>query len=87
MRAQFFAVVVSGVVLAGCGGGGEWVDTPSGDCQESQIEEAKQRPELYEEMGNRTCRGKAMGKFLGEFRCAGSEEDGTRRLQLLCERS
>lgn len=85
MRAQFFAVAVGVVVLAGCGSGGEWVDTPAGDCTEAQIEEAKQNLGQYQEMGDRTCQGKAMGKFLGEFRCAGSTDDGTRRLQLLCE--
>jgi hypothetical protein len=85
MKAQFFALVVGGVVLAGCGSGGTWVDTPSGDCTDAQIEEAKQNLAQYQEMGNRTCQGKAMGKFLGEFRCAGSTDDGTRRLQLLCE--
>jgi hypothetical protein len=61
------------------------VDTTSGTCLESQIEETRQSPELFVEVGTQTCQGKAMGAFLGEFRCAGSEEDGTRRLQVKCE--
>jgi hypothetical protein len=71
--------------VAGCGSEGTWVDTTSGDCQESQIEETRQNPALYAEVGDRTCQGQAMGAFLGEFRCAGSEEDGTLRLQVKCE--
>jgi len=85
MRARFFSFVVGGFVLAGCGSGGTWVDTTSGDCQESQIEETRQHPELFEPVGTQTCQGQAMGRFLGEFRCAGSADDGTLRLQAKCE--
>lgn len=85
MRIKAFALVVSVAGWVGCGQGGTWVDTTSGDCTESQIEETRQRPELFAEVGTRTCQGQAMGAFAGEFRCAGSTEDGTRRLQVKCE--
>ena len=79
------ACVAALVGLVGCGSGGTWVDTTSGDCTEAQIEETRQQPELFVEMGTQTCQGKAMGGFAGEFRCTGSEEDGTRKLQVKCE--
>lgn len=86
--------------LAGCGGGGNdgsgggsdgsdgsgerWVNTTSGTCDDSQIEEIKQNPEPYVAVGTTTCQGNGAGAFAGEFRCAGSEEDGTRTLQAKC---
>jgi hypothetical protein len=85
MMPKFFAFAVGLVGMAGCGGGDTWVDTTSGSCLESQIEETRQHPELFVEMGTQTCQGKAMGGFAGEFRCAGSAEDGTLRLQVKCE--
>ncbi|MGH9897127.1 MAG: hypothetical protein ACREA0_35065, partial [bacterium] len=60
-------------------------DTTSGTCLESQIEETRQHPELFAEVGTQTCQGKGIGNFAGEFRCTGSTEDGTRRLQAKCE--
>src|SRR5262245_48385120 len=53
------------VALAGCGGGssgGEtWVDTGSGDCQESQLAEARQNQEMFNMIGTGACTKHGMG--------------------------
>jgi predicted NBD/HSP70 family sugar kinase len=49
MKTKFFALVVSVAGWIGCGERGTWVDTTSGTCLESQIEETRQHPELFKE--------------------------------------
>lgn len=86
MKPRFFPLFVSIAGLVGCGASDVWVDTTSGTCLESQIEEMKTRPELFVEMGTRTCTEAGLSGFAGDFRCAGSAEQGTLKLQAKCER-
>ena len=86
MRARLFPLVATLAGWVGCGASETWVDTTSGTCLESQIEETRQNPELFAEVGTRTCTEAGAGDFAGEFRCAGSEEQGTRKLQVKCSR-
>ncbi len=85
MMSRFVVCVGIAFGLAGCGQGGTWVDTSSGDCLESQIEETRQQPQLFAPVGQKACAEAKAGDFAGEFRCTGSTEDGTRKLQAKCE--
>ena len=80
---------VRGVIIAGlvgCGSSDTWVDTLSGDCTDAQIEETRNNPELFAEVGVRVCTSTGAGEFAGDFRCTGSTEDGTRKLEARCKR-
>jgi len=83
MKPKIFAAIALIAGTTGCGG--TWVDTDAGDCQESQIEEMRQEAETFARMGAELCQSKGKGDFAGEFRCTGSEADGTRKLQVKCE--
>jgi hypothetical protein len=83
-RRCVLAVIIAGLV--GCGSSDTWVDTLSGDCTEEQLAEMKANPEPYAEMGTRVCTNTNAGEFAGEFRCTGSTEDGTRKMEAKCKR-
>ncbi len=72
------------VALAACGSSDRWVDTLSGDCDDAQIAELKQNAALAAEVGVRVCTDTKAGEFAGEFRCTGSTEDGTRKMEVRC---
>ena len=89
MNTKWLASCAFTALLAGCGsgngGGGEtWVDTGSGDCQESQLAEARQNQEMFNMIGTGACTKHGMGSFAGDLRCTGSTEDGTRKLEAKC---
>lgn len=82
-RRYVLAVIVG--ALAACGSSDRWVDTLSGDCTEAQIEETRQNPEPFAQVGIRVCTETGAGEFAGEFRCTGSTEDGTRKMEVRCK--
>jgi hypothetical protein len=84
MRLQHFALVTFTAALSGCGGA--WVDTSAGTCTDEQIQELRsdRAREMVQEMGSRTCQEQGKGAFIPDFRCTGSTENGTRRLQVKC---
>lgn len=84
MNARYFVSSVVIAVLTGCGSSDRWVDTLSGDCTDAQIEETRQNPELFAQVGVRVCTETGAGEFAGEFRCTGSTEDGTRKMEVRC---
>jgi hypothetical protein len=76
---------IAGAALAACGSSDRWVDTLSGNCTEAQIEETRQNPEMFAPVGVRVCTETGAGEFAGEFRCTGSTEDGTRKMEAKCK--
>lgn len=86
MNPRFFLLIAGIAGWIGCGPSDVWVDTTSGTCLESQIEEMRATPDVYAEVGTRTCSEAGLKGFAGEFRCRGSEEEGTRRMQARCGR-
>jgi hypothetical protein len=76
--------MITVVALTACGSNEVWVDTLSGDCTEEQIEETRNNPEPFAQVGVRVCTETGAGEFLGEFRCTGSTEDGTRKMEVKC---
>jgi hypothetical protein len=86
MSPRYFllSVIVVASSTTACGSNDRWVDTLSGDCTDAQIEETKQNPELFAQVGERVCSSTGAGRFAGEFRCSGSTEDGTRKMEVRC---
>jgi hypothetical protein len=84
MPARRFVVGVMMTGLLGCGSSDRWVDTLSGDCTDEQIQETRDNPALFEQVGVRVCTSTGAGEFAGEFRCTGSTEDGTRKMEVRC---
>ncbi len=83
MKPKLVALLTITAALSGCGG--TWIDTSAGTCTNEQIEEASKNPEMFNAMGNSACQEKGKGEFMGDFRCTGSEENGTRKLQAKCK--
>jgi hypothetical protein len=86
MNARRFALGLIIAGLVGCGSSDVWVDTLSGDCTDAQIEETRSNPQPFAEVGARVCSSTGAGEFAGEFRCAGSTADGTRKLEAKCRK-